>query len=52
MAKELGVETKILIVGCEPKSMEYEVGLSKEVEKAIPEIIDLIVAWDLIKSNV
>ncbi len=44
VAKELGVETKILIVGCEPKSMEYEVGLSKEVEKAIPEIIDLIVA--------
>lgn len=43
IAKELGIERKIFVVGCEPKSMEYEVGLSKEVEKTIPKIINLII---------
>jgi len=43
VAKELGAKTKILIVGCEPKSMRYEVGLSEEVKRAIPKLINLII---------
>jgi hydrogenase maturation protease len=42
--RSLGINLKIIFIGCEPKSFDLGVGLSKEVEKAIPKIIDLIIS--------
>jgi hydrogenase maturation protease len=36
--------SNIIFIGCEPKNLDFKLGLSKEVRKAIPKIINLIIS--------
>jgi len=37
-----GYPQEVVIIGCEPADTTFRVGLSEEIEKAVPTIIDLI----------
>jgi len=42
MAKSLGKMAECKIIGIQPKEIEFNCGLSKEVEAAVPQIINLV----------
>jgi hydrogenase maturation protease len=42
IAEELNVETKIRIIGVQPKDINFGEGLSEEIKNKIPQILDLI----------
>jgi len=50
MAQALGPVAPCKIIGVEPKSIEFNSGLSVEVEQSIPKIINLVI--EEIKKNV
>jgi hydrogenase maturation protease len=43
MAKSIGTVADCRIIGVEPKSIEYNTALSREVEKSVPQIIEMII---------
>jgi hydrogenase maturation protease len=42
LAKSVGTVSKMTIIGVEPKNIEFNTGISKEVEKSIPAIIKMV----------
>ena len=45
ISQSLGIKSKIIFIGCEPKNLDYKIGLSKEVRDSIPYIINLIIDY-------
>jgi hydrogenase maturation protease len=42
LARELGSSAESMVIGIEPKSIEFNTGLSAEISQRIPAIIDLV----------